>query len=72
MAEKLMLVKMPEEWDGQRCGTCCDCPLLYWVRKASEDNRAECPLATAKPVEELHTLAEIFAAGQAYAVKEPS
>ena len=70
MAEKLMLVKMPEKWDGQRCGTCCDCPLLYWVRKASEDNRAECPLATAKPVVEVHGWSEICNADKLYTVKE--
>ena len=42
------IVDMPDKWDGQRCGTCCDCPLLYWVRKATKNKKTECPLATAK------------------------
>ena len=43
-----IIADMPDKWSGQRCGLCCECPLLYWVRKATGNNRTECPLANAK------------------------
>ena len=46
---KTIVVKMPNQWDGQSCGFCCDCPLLRTIRKQLHDPRAECPLAAAKP-----------------------
>ena len=41
------IIEMPDKWDGQACGSCCDCPLLKTVRRMSRDRRAECPLANA-------------------------
>lgn len=70
MKGRLLLVKVPDKWDGQRCGICCECPLLYWVRKASGNAHSECPLATAKPVVEVHGWSEICDADKLYTVRE--
>ena len=64
MAEKLYLIKVPE---GAIVKLEDDAVAINMNRE-----KMALILSEAKPVEELHTLAEIFAAGQAYAVKDPS
>ena len=64
-----IIADMPDKWNGQRCGLCCECPLLYWVRKASGDKRAECPLATAQEAKEIKTLTPHHVGFKLYAVE---
>jgi hypothetical protein len=47
------MISMPDGWDGECCGFCCECPLLRIIRKRLKNNRAECPLAIAKPAVEV-------------------
>ena len=61
MADKILLVKMPEEWDG----TCKTCPQNECLGIAER-----CPFIFAKPVVEVHGWSEICNADKLYTVKE--